>query len=69
MRSHADRLSSELCDYRGDFISRAYEHRCPKCRNANVVLTSTQSLQFYLICHNCGYQGPQLSLNEMRELI
>jgi len=69
VRSHIDHISNELYDHRVDFLKGTDEQKCPSCRNKNVVLTSTQSLEFNLICHNCGYHGPQLSLNEMRELL
>jgi len=69
VRPHADRISNELRDYRADFLRCDDEYKCSECHNTNAVLTSAQALQFQLICHSCGYQEPQLSLNEMRELL
>ncbi|MFC1998275.1 hypothetical protein ACFLVR_01355 [Chloroflexota bacterium] len=69
MRMHVDRRSHELYDCRIDLLTGAGEEKYPVCRNKNVVLTSTLVLQYHLICHNCGYQGPQLSTKELRELL
>jgi len=46
------------------------ERKCPVCRDKKVVLTEqTQMIQYRLVCRNCGYQEPVISVEELHELL
>jgi len=42
---------------------------CPVCGRKLRVTGNLQQIRLTLTCPDCGYQSPQLSMDELRELI
>lgn len=45
------------------------DKKCPRCGRKLRVTGSLQRVKVQLTCQDCGYQGHELTMEELRELI
>ncbi|MFC2041486.1 hypothetical protein ACFLTY_04110 [Chloroflexota bacterium] len=65
-------MSEECCSGMGrgcNATSLYTDKDCPTCGRRLRVTGNLQQIRLNLTCLDCGYQSPQLSIDELQELI